>query len=132
MFPHVPGAKELTVIAGAMAGACLGFLWFNCSPAQVFMGDTGSLPLGGLLGFIAIAIRQEVLLLVIGGVFFMEMTSVAMQVGWFKLTRTRIFRCAPIHHHFQLAGWAEQKVVVRFWVLAVACAMIALVSMKLR
>lgn len=133
MFPHIMGAKELMVVTGAMAGACLGFLWFNCAPAQVFMGDTGSLALGGLLAYVAVAIRQEVLLLVIGAVFFMEMASVVLQVGYFKWTRgRRIFRCSPIHHHFHLGGWSEQQVVVRFWVLAVICAMLALVSLKLR
>ena len=133
MFPYIAGAKELMVVTGAMAGACLGFLWFNCSPAQVFMGDTGSLPLGGLLAYIAIAIRQEALLVVIGGVFFMEMASVILQVGYFKWTRgRRIFRCSPVHHHFHLGGWSEQQVVTRFWVIAVALAALALVSLKLR
>src|SRR5690606_37688265 len=106
LFPHIPGSKELMVVTGAMAGACLGFLWFNCSPAQVFMGDTGSLPLGGLLAYIAVAIRQEALLLVIGAVYFMELASVVLQVGYFKYTGgKRIFRCSPIHHHFHLGGW---------------------------
>lgn len=132
-FPYVRGADEMMVAAGAMAGACLGFLWFNCAPARVFMGDTGSLALGGLLAYIAVAIRQEVLLLVIGGVFYMEMASVMLQVGYFKWTKgKRIFRCSPIHHHFHLGGWSEQQVVTRFWVLAVVFAMIALVSIKLR
>ncbi len=133
MFPYISGAKEIMVITGAMAGACLGFLWFNCSPAQVFMGDTGSLPLGGLLAYIAVAIRQEILLLIIGGIFFMEMASVILQVGYFKWTKgKRIFRCSPIHHHFHLGGWSEQQIVTRFWVLSVVLAMIALVSIKLR
>ena len=133
MFPHVPGADEMMVVTGAMAGACLGFLWFNCAPAQVFMGDTGALPLGGLLAYVAIAIRQEILLVVIGGVFFLELASVILQVGYFKWTKGgRIFRCSPIHHHFHLGGWSEQQVVTRFWVLAVVCAMAALVSIKLR
>ncbi|MCH8316353.1 MAG: phospho-N-acetylmuramoyl-pentapeptide-transferase [Planctomycetes bacterium] len=133
MFPHIDGSKELMIVTGAMAGACLGFLWFNCAPAQVFMGDTGALPLGGLMAYIAVAIRQEILLLVIGGVFFMEMASVILQVGYFKWTGgKRIFRCSPIHHHFHLGGWSEPQVVTRFWVLAVVFAMIALVSIKLR
>lgn len=133
LFPHVPGTQEMMVVSGAMAGACLGFLWFNCSPAKVFMGDTGALALGGLLAFVAVAIRQEILLIVIGGVFFMEMASVIMQVGYFKLTRgKRIFRMSPIHHHFQLAGWSEPQVVTRFWILGVVLAMAALVSIKLR
>ncbi|MHC5025026.1 MAG: phospho-N-acetylmuramoyl-pentapeptide-transferase [Planctomycetota bacterium] len=133
MFPYVPGADEMMVVTGAMAGACLGFLWFNCAPAQVFMGDTGSLPLGGLLAYIAVAVRQEILLVVIGGVFFMEMASVVLQVGYFKLTKgQRIFRCSPIHHHFHLGGWSEQQVVSRFWILGVIFGMLALVSLKLR
>ena len=133
MFPHIDGSKELMIVTGAMAGACLGFLWFNCAPAQVFMGDTGALPLGGLMAYIAVAIRQEILLLVIGGVFFMEMASVILQVGYFKWTGgKRIFRCSPVHHHFHLGGWSEPQVVTRFWVLAVVFAMIALVSIKLR
>jgi phospho-N-acetylmuramoyl-pentapeptide-transferase len=133
LFPHVPGTQEMMVVSGAMAGACLGFLWFNCAPAKVFMGDTGSLPLGGLLAYIAMAIRQEALLVIIGGVFFMEMASVMMQVGYFKATGgRRIFRCSPIHHHFQLGGWSETQVVTRFWILGVVFAMIALVSLKLR
>jgi phospho-N-acetylmuramoyl-pentapeptide-transferase len=132
-FPHIRGARELMVVSGAMAGGCLGFLWFNCAPAQVFMGDTGSLPLGGLLAYIAVAIRQEILLIVIGGVFFMEMFSVVLQVGYFKYSGgKRIFRCSPIHHHFHLGGWSEQQVVTRFWVLAVVLVMVALVSLKLR
>ena len=133
MFPHVPGSGELMVVTGAMAGATLGFLWFNCPPAAVFMGDTGSLSLGGLLAYCAVAIRQEFLLLVIGGVFFMEMASVILQVGYFKWTKgKRIFRVAPIHHHFHLGGWSEHQVVIRFWVIGVALAMLALVSLKLR
>ncbi len=133
LFPYVKGSGELMIVTGAMAGACLGFLWFNCAPAQVFMGDTGSLPLGGLLAYIAVAVRQEVLLLVIGAIFFAEMASVMIQVGYFKATGgRRVFRCSPIHHHFHLGGWSEQQVVTRFWLLAVIFAMIALVSIKLR
>ena len=133
LVPHIPLSDELAVVAGAMVGACLGFLWFNCSPAQVFMGDTGSLPLGGLLGYIAVVIRQEFLLFIIGGVFVMEAVSVILQVGYFKLTKgRRIFRCAPIHHHFHLGGWTEQQVVVRFWLITVLLAAIALATVKLR
>ncbi len=133
MFPHVPAARDLMVVCGAMSGACLGFLWFNCAPARVFMGDTGSLPLGGLLAYVAVAIRQEFLLIIIGGVFFLEMGSVIAQVGYFKATGgKRIFKCAPVHHHFHLSGWSEPQVVTRFWVLGVICAMLALVSLKLR
>ncbi len=133
LVPHVPEARELIVVAGAMAGACLGFLWFNCYPARVFMGDTGSLALGGLLGYIAVAIRQELLLFVIGGVFFAEMLSVILQVGYFKWTKgKRIFRCAPVHHHFHLGGWTEQQVVARFWIIGVILAIVAMVSLKVR
>jgi len=133
LLPHVQGAGEIMVLCGAMAGACLGFLWFNCAPARVFMGDTGSLPLGGLLAYIAVAIRQEFLLIVIGVVFFMEMGSVILQVGYFKWTGgRRIFRVSPIHHHFHLGGWSEQQVVTRFWLIGIIAAMLALVSIKLR
>jgi len=133
LVPFIEDADEMMIITGAMAGACLGFLWFNCSPAQVFMGDTGSLPLGGLIAYIAVAIRQEILLIIIGGVFFMEIASVILQVGYFRWTGgRRIFRCSPIHHHFHLGGWSEQQVVTRFWVLGVIFAMLALVSIKLR
>lgn len=138
LMPSIPYAGELTVLAGAMAGASLGFLWYNCSPAQVFMGDTGSLPLGGLLAFIAVAIRQEFLLILIGGIFVAEIASVVMQVGYFKMTGgrkgggKRIFRCAPLHHHFHLGGWTEQQVVVRFWLISAALTAIALATIRLR
>ena len=133
MFPYLEGVRELMIVTGAMAGACLGFLWFNCAPAQVFMGDTGALPLGGLMAYIAVAVRQEVLLVVIGGIFYLELASVILQVGYFKWTGgRRVFRCSPIHHHFHLGGWSEQQVVTRFWVLATVMAMIGLVSIKLR
>ena len=133
MVPYVPGAKELMVLSGAMGGACLGFLWFNCNPAQVFMGDTGSLALGGLLAFIAVAIRQELLLPLIAGVYFLELGSTALQVAYFKSTGgKRIFRCAPIHHHFHLGGWSESQVVVRFWIITAILGALALVSVKLR
>jgi len=131
--PFIAESEELAVVCAAMGGACLGFLWFNCSPAQVFMGDTGSLPLGGLLGFIAVVIRQEFLLMVIGGVFVFEAVSVILQVGYFKITKgKRIFRCAPVHHHFHLGGWTEQQVVVRFWLLSGLFAAVALALIKLR
>lgn len=133
LLPHIPFSDELAVVAGAMVGACLGFLWFNCSPAQAFMGDTGSLPLGGLAGYIAVVTRQEFLFLIIGGVFVMEALSVMMQVGYFKYTGgKRIFRCAPIHYHFHLAGWTEQQVVVRFWLITAILAAAALATIKLR
>lgn len=133
LVPYIPMSEELAVVAGAMVGACLAFLWFNCSPAQVFMGDSGSLPLGGLMGYIAVVVRQELLLVIIAAVFVIEALSVIMQVGYFKATGgKRIFRCAPIHHHFHLAGWTEQQVVVRFWVITALCAAIALATIKLR
>ncbi len=138
MVPHVAGSGELMVVSGAMAGACLGFLWFNVAPAQIFMGDTGSLAMGGLLATVAVCIRQEVLLVVIGGVFYLEALSVILQVGWFKWTRMRfgegrrILLCAPAHHHFQHAGWKETQVVGRFYLVAITLAILALVSLKLR
>lgn len=130
-LPHVAGAGEMTVVAGAMIGGVLGFLWFNCHPAQVFMGDTGSLPLGGLLGFMAVVARQELLLLVIGGVFVAEAASVILQVGYYKWRRRRIFLCAPLHHHFQLRGWPETRVVTRFWIASAICAAVGLSTLKL-
>lgn len=138
LVPHVPGAGELMVVTGAMAGACLGFLWFNAHPARVFMGDTGSLPLGGLLAFVAVVCRQEILLLVVGGIFYLEMGSVILQTGWFKWTRhtegkgRRLFGCAPLHHHFQMAGWSDPQIVTRAFVSAVVLSLIALASLKLR
>jgi phospho-N-acetylmuramoyl-pentapeptide-transferase len=133
LLPHIPGAGELCVFYAAITGAILGFLWFNCHPAQVFMGDVGSLPLGAAMGFGAIVSRNEILLLVIGGVFVMELMSVVLQVGYFKYTGgKRLFKCAPIHHHFHLAGWSEPQVVVRFWLLAVAFAAIAMATLKIR
>ena len=139
-LPLVPGSAEMAVFCSAIFGACLGFLWYNSHPAQVFMGDTGSLPLGGLLGYVAIVTRQEMLLLIAGGVFVMEAGSVMLQVGYFKWTKRRaggvggkrIFRCAPLHHHFHLGGWAETKVVTRFWILGIIFAAVALATLKLR
>jgi len=133
LMPYIPESGELAVVAGAMCGACLGFLWFNCHPAQVFMGDTGSLPLGGLIGYIAVVTRQEVLLAIVGGVLVMEVLSVVLQVSYFKLTGgSRLFRCTPIHHHFHLGGWGEQQVVVRFWLITALLAAVALATVKLR
>ncbi|MCX5662668.1 MAG: phospho-N-acetylmuramoyl-pentapeptide-transferase [Planctomycetota bacterium] len=133
LVPYIPQSDELAVMAAAMVGACLGFLWFNCHPAQVFMGDTGSLALGGLIGYIAVVIRQEFLLLIIGGIFVLEAVSVMLQVGYFKFTKgKRIFKCAPIHHHFHLSGWTEQQVVVRFWLISAILAAVALATLKLR
>ena len=133
LLPYIPGSGELAVLCGAMVGACAGFLWYNCKPASVFRGDTGSLPLGGTLGVVAIVIRQEVLLFIVGGIFVFEAVSVLLQVGSYKLFGgKRVFRCAPIHHHFQLGGWSEPQTVTRFWLLAGMCAMAALASIKLR
>jgi phospho-N-acetylmuramoyl-pentapeptide-transferase len=133
LLPAIPQAGELTIFYTALVGAVLGFLWFNCHPAQVFMGDVGSLPLGAAMGYGALVTRNEILLLIIGGVFMLELFSVILQVSFFKYTGgKRLFRCAPIHHHFHLAGWSEPQVVVRFWLLAAAFAAIALVTLKIR
>ncbi len=132
-IPYVPGAGELAVFCGAMVGACLGFLWFNAFPAQMFMGDVGSLALGGSIGAVAIIIKQEILLAIVGGVFVMEALSVIMQVGYFKLTHgKRIFLMAPFHHHFEKKGWHEPKVVVRFWIVSIILGLFALATLKLR
>jgi phospho-N-acetylmuramoyl-pentapeptide-transferase len=130
---YVPGSGELTVFCGAIAGAGLGFLWFNAYPAQVFMGDTGSLSLGAALGVIAVITKQEILLVLVGGLFVIEALSVIFQVGFFKMTQgRRIFRMAPLHHHFELKGWPEPKVIVRFWIIAIALALLAMSTLKLR
>jgi len=131
-LPLVSGAGELAVFCAAMVGAGLGFLWFNCHPARVFMGDTGSLALGGVLGVIAICIHQELLLIIAGGVFVLEAGSVVLQVASFKLTGKRIFAMSPLHHHFELKGWDETTVVVRFWIMSLIGAMAALATLKLR
>jgi phospho-N-acetylmuramoyl-pentapeptide-transferase len=119
-------AQELAVVAAATIGALAGFLWFNCHPAQVFMGDTGSLPLGGLLGYLAVAARQELLLAIIGGVFVVEALSVIAQIASHRCLRRRVLLCAPLHHHFQFLGWPESRIVVRFWIAAALCAAIGL------
>ncbi|HET9948738.1 MAG TPA: phospho-N-acetylmuramoyl-pentapeptide-transferase [Longimicrobiales bacterium] len=137
-FFYLPGAGELTIFAVAVAGAAIGFLWFNAHPAQVFMGDTGSLALGGALGVMAILLKAEFLLVIAGGVFVLEALSVMLQVGFFKYTRwrfgegRRVFRMAPVHHHFEQLGWPEAKVVVRFWILGVLFAMLAISTLKIR
>jgi len=128
----VPGSEQLAIFCGALIGGGLGFLWFNTYPAQLFMGDVGALALGGALGSIAVVIRQEALLFVVGGIFVVEAFSVMIQVGYFKLTGRRVFLMAPIHHHFEEMGWAEQKIVVRFWIVAIILALVALSSLKLR
>jgi phospho-N-acetylmuramoyl-pentapeptide-transferase len=129
---YIPRVGELTVFCGALVGASLGFLWYNAHPAEVFMGDVGSLALGGTLGTVAVIIKQEVLLIFVGGIFVVEALSVILQVGSFKLRGKRIFRMAPIHHHFELLGWSESKVIVRFWIAALVFALFALTTLKLR
>lgn len=138
LVPHVPGAGELTVVCSALVGASLGFLWFNCHPAEVFMGDTGSLALGGALGIMAVLIHQPLVLVIAGGVFVAEALSVLLQVSWFKYTRKRygagrrIFLMSPLHHHFRKKGWPESKIVTRFYIVAMLCAVVALSSLKVR
>src|SRR5690606_9323920 len=129
---HVPGTGELAVLCGALVGAGLGFLWYNAPPAMVFMGDTGSLALGGGLGAISVATKHELVLAIIGGLFVLETVSVIVQVLSFKLTGKRVFRMAPLHHHFEQKGWAEPTVVVRFWIISVVLAMAGLATLKLR
>ena len=136
--PYVSGAGELTVLCAALIGASLGFLWFNCHPAQVFMGDTGSLALGGALGIIAVLIHQPFVLVIAGGVFVAEALSVILQTSWFKLSRRiygeprRLFLMAPLHHHFEKKGWYESQVVTRFYILTFVCAVLALSTLKIR
>lgn len=138
LIPHVPGAGELTVFCSAMVGAGLGFLWYNCHPAQMFMGDTGSLALGGALGIIAVLTHQPLVLVLAGGVFVLEAGSVILQTGWFRYTRRRygvgrrLFLMAPLHHHFEKRGWYESQVVMRFYILGILCAVVALSTLKIR
>lgn len=129
---RLPGASELTIFCGAMTGASLGFLWYNAHPAEVFMGDVGALGLGGAMGTVAVLIKQEALLLFIGGVYVIELMSVVLQVASFKLRKKRIFRMAPLHHHFELLGWHEAKVITRFWIMGLIMALFALTTLKLR
>jgi phospho-N-acetylmuramoyl-pentapeptide-transferase len=131
-IPYVPGVGEVAIFCGALLCAGLGFLWFNAYPAMMFMGDVGALPLGAALGIVALLSKQEIVLLVAGGVFVVEALSVILQVGSYKLTRKRIFRMAPIHHHFELLGWPEPKIIVRFWIVSIICALAALSTLKLR
>lgn len=131
-IPYIVGSGELIVFCGAMVGAGLGFLWFNTYPAQVFMGDVGALALGAALGVVAVVVRQELVLVIMGGVFVMETLSVILQVGSYKLTGRRIFRMAPLHHHFELKGWPEPRVIVRFWIITVILVLIGLASLKIR
>jgi phospho-N-acetylmuramoyl-pentapeptide-transferase len=129
---RMPMVAELTVFCGAMVGASIGFLWYNAHPAEVFMGDVGSLALGGAIATVAVIIRQELLLPFIGGIFLLEAVSVMLQVGSYKLRKKRIFKMAPLHHHFELLGWKESKVIVRFWIAALVFALFALTTLKLR
>jgi phospho-N-acetylmuramoyl-pentapeptide-transferase len=131
-LPHISGAGELAVFCGALLCAGLGFLWFNAYPAKMFMGDVGSLPLGAALALVALITKQEIVLVLVGGVFVVEALSVIFQVASFKLTRKRVFRMAPIHHHFELQGWPEPQIIVRFWIVSIVCALLALSTLKLR
>lgn len=131
-IPHVPGAGEMAIFCAAIMGAGLAFLWFNAPPAAVFMGDTGSLALGGALGAIAVATHHEIVLLIVGGLFVVEVASVIIQVFWFKRTGKRIFRMAPIHHHFEQLGWKESTVVIRFWIISIVLSLMGLATLKLR
>ena len=132
-IPYVAGAGELSVLCGAVLGASLGFLWYNAYPAEIFMGDVGSLPLGAVLGTVAVITKQELVLILVGGIFVFETISVILQVAYFKMTGgQRIFRMAPIHHHFELKGWAESKVTVRFWIIAIILALMSMSTLKLR
>ena len=138
LFPYVPGAGELMVLCAALAGDGLAFLWFNAHPAQVFMGDVGALALGGMLGTMAIIVRQEIVLFIMGGVFVAETVSVMVQVFWFKYTKRkygegrRVLRMAPLHHHFEVGGWKETQVVIRFWIISMMLVLIGLSSLKIR
>jgi len=131
-IPHIPGAGELSVFLATIAAACLGFLWYNTYPAQVFMGDVGALALGGALGVVAVITKNEILLVLCGGIFVIEALSVMIQVASFKLTGKRVFKMAPIHHHFELKGWPEPKVIVRFWIISILLALVTLSTLKLR
>jgi phospho-N-acetylmuramoyl-pentapeptide-transferase len=132
LIPYIKGAGELTIFCASMLGASLGFLWFNCHPASIFMGDVGSLALGGAIGTVAILIKKELLLVIVGGIFVLEALSVIIQVLSFRLTGRRVFKIAPLHHHFQFSGWSENKIIVRFWILASLLALLTLVTLKIR
>jgi len=131
-IPYVRHSGELAVFCGCMMGACLGFLWYNCHPARVFMGDTGSLALGGAIAVVAVMIKQELVLVIVGGVFVMEALSVILQVASFKLRGKRIFAMAPLHHHFEMKQWSETQVTVRFWILSILFALIGVLTLKIR
>jgi phospho-N-acetylmuramoyl-pentapeptide-transferase len=132
LIPYIRGSGELTIFCASILGAGLGFLWFNCYPASIFMGDVGSLALGGALGTVALLIRKELLLILVGGIFVVEALSVILQVGFFRLTKKRIFKIAPLHHHFQFLNWPENKVIVRFWIIAALLAIMTIVTLKVR
>jgi phospho-N-acetylmuramoyl-pentapeptide-transferase len=132
LIPYIKGAAELTIFCASIVGAGLGFLWFNCYPATIFMGDVGSLALGGAIGTVALLIKKEMLLIIVGGIFVLEALSVILQVGSFKLTKKRIFKIAPLHHHFQFLDWPENKVIVRFWIIAGLLALLTLMTLKIR
>jgi phospho-N-acetylmuramoyl-pentapeptide-transferase len=131
-IPYIPGAGEVAVFGAALVGAGLGFLWFNTYPAQVFMGDVGALAIGAALGVMAVIVRQELVLVIMGGIFVIETLSVVIQVASFKMTGKRVFRMAPLHHHFELKGWAEPKVIVRFWIITLILVLVGLASLKVR
>ena len=132
LLPKIIGVGELAILASAMIGALLGFLWFNCYPAEVFMGDSGSLAIGAFIGYLGVATKSEILLVIIGFVFVMETMSVILQVGSFKIRKKRIFLMAPLHHHFEMKGWSENKIIVRFWTIALLANLIAMAVLKLR
>ena len=129
---YIPDVGELSIFCGSIVGACLGFLWYNAPPAKIFMGDTGSLSLGGSLAAVAIIVKHEIVLAIVGGLFVLETVSVIIQVASFKLTGKRIFKMAPIHHHFEKKGWAESTIVIRFWIIAIILALVGLATLKLR
>ncbi|KKK79212.1 hypothetical protein LCGC14_2835780, partial [marine sediment metagenome] len=131
-IPYIPGSGELTVFSMSVLGACVGFLWFNSHPAEIFMGDTGSLSLGGAIGIISLLIKKEILLIIVGGVFVAEILSVIIQVLFFKTTRKRVFLMAPLHHHFELKGWHESKIIARFWIVGAILALVALSTLKIQ
>ena len=132
LWPHIADSGEIMILSLAMIGALFGFLWYNCHPAQVFMGDSGSLALGGFIAFCAIVSKNEILLILIGSIFVIETISVILQIGSYKLRHKRIFLMAPIHHHFEVKGWAENKIIVRFWIIAILSNLIALITLKVR
>jgi phospho-N-acetylmuramoyl-pentapeptide-transferase len=132
LIPYIPGSGELAIFCASILGAGLGFLWFNCYPASIFMGDVGSLALGGAIGTVALLIKKELLLVLVGGIFVAEALSVILQIGSFRLFKKRIFKIAPLHHHFQFLNWSENKVIVRFWIVAGLLALLTVITLKIR